>query len=112
MDVNSNGAVAGLQVATNPQSLLMVSGRNVSATDIHVQLHDSASVPANGATAILSIKVLAQENFSISYPVTALSVGRKFSNGVYICSSTTDTTKTLSATNDIAFDVQLHGAVR
>lgn len=112
MDINSGGAAKELQVATGPAFLLMIAGRNLSSSTVYLQLHNSASTPANGATAILSVKLLAGENFSISYPVSTYTTGRRFSVGLYVCASTTDTTKTLSGTNDLSFDVQVEAITR
>lgn len=74
-------------------SLLAVFGYN-SGPDQYVQLHDSATLPADGDQPVASIFV-PTGNFNFDVPVA----GFPFSSGIVICNSSTAFTKTLGATD-------------
>ena len=85
----AEGTVFGLTVYNN----------NVAAQ--WVQLHDRASTPADTTVPAVVFEVAAQSTRGVEFG----SFGRRFANGIYICNSTTDVTKTLGAA-DCLFDVQ------
>lgn len=85
----AEGTVFGLTVYNN----------NVAAQ--WVQLHDSASTPADATVPAVVFEVAAQSARGVEFG----ELGRRFASGIYICNSTTDVTKTLGAA-DCLFDVQ------
>jgi hypothetical protein len=82
-----------LQVSTIPATLYGISGYNSAATVKFIQLHDSATAAAEGATPVYSITVPATSNFNIDFGFYGMS----FLNGVYACNSSTAPTKTIGA---------------
>jgi len=75
-----------------PGLLQNIMGYNSLAADQWVQIHNSASAPADGAVPIYTFRVVALQNFSFTIPVPC-------SAGIYICNSTTGPIKTLGAAN-------------
>lgn len=70
---------------------------NSNAATRYLQIFDSATVPADGATPLLSIPVPAGTAFPFGY-----IRGRAMANGIAWCTSTTFATKTLGAADAIA----------
>lgn len=100
-NANGNALVAQLLAKSAAGVLYGLSGYNTNGSDQFVQIHDSATTPANGAVPKVVFKVTASKNFSLDYG----SVGRSFDNGIYICNSSTSSTKTVGAA-DCWFDAQ------
>jgi len=97
----SSGAAASL-VVSNPVTLYDISIYNSKASSQYIQIFDAASLPADGATPTLPPMLFAaKETRGISW-----INGRKFSNGIVICNSSTDTTKTIGS-DDCFFDMQV-----
>lgn len=65
---------------------------NKNAGAQYIQLHDSASVPAEGSVPEVVIKCLADDDRSEDF-----SDGILFKRGIYICNSSTPDTKTIGA---------------
>src|ERR1035437_2957083 len=79
----TRGAVYGLQ------------DYNSLASAQVIQLHDSATLPADTADPSVGMTAAASSNFSIDFGV----YGRSFKSGIVICNSTTGPTKTIGAAN-------------
>jgi len=58
-----------------------------------LQLHDSATVPADNAIPKVLIAIAATANFDIDLG----EIGRFFNNGIVVCNSSTEATKTIGA---------------
>jgi hypothetical protein len=74
---------------------------NNNAAIRFIQLHDATSAPAEAAVPAATFTVATQGHLTVDYGPH----GRYFKNGIYICNSTTDTTKTLGAADSL-FDVR------
>ena len=74
--------------------LYRVSGYNSGAAQF-LQVHDSATLPADTAVPKVVIAIAATSNFSIDLGVH----GRGFINGITICNSSTGPTKTIGSAN-------------
>lgn len=88
-------------VSSVPATLFGVSMTNENASTRYLQIHNTASAAAEGAVPIASIRVGTGETQSIDYGLR----GREMTVGIYVCSSTTQNTKTLAA-DDHLFDAQ------
>lgn len=75
--------------------------KNVSASTVHLQIHDAAAEPSDMTTAILA-------SFTLEPNVgpTAWSGWRRVENGIRIVASTADDSLTLTGTNDIQLEAQ------
>lgn len=67
-----------------------------------IQLHDAASLPADTAIPVLPLPIAAADIL----PAYWGTEGRLFENGLVICNSSTDNTKTIGG-DDCWFDVQV-----
>ncbi len=81
-----------------PGTLLQLSGYNSGGAQF-IQLHDSATLPADTAVPKRLISVAATSTFSFLLPVTGLT----FSKGIVVAASSTGPTLTLDASNDVWF---------
>ena len=99
---NANGGaeVAAVQARVGAGTLRGFSVYNNNGSTRYIQIHDSASAPADGAVPLMAWPVAAAATLGIEY----LS-GRRFNSGIYVCNSTTDTTKTLGSADQL-IDVQ------
>lgn len=100
--------VASQQVTLGPGSIKKISGKYLSAALRYLQLHDSNAVPAEGA--------VPKESWDLSGGDAAAPVDffqtfidGKFEcvNGVYLCLSSTDGTKTIDAAASMDLFVEL-----
>ena len=82
----SNGA----QMAAMPVVLFGLTINNTKISAQFIQLHDSATPPADGAIPVLCISLAASASVVIDLGV----YGMNFANGVYACNSSTAPTKT------------------
>jgi hypothetical protein len=83
---------AARQVKLSAGILQNIMVYNSLAADQWVQIHNSASAPAEGASPIYTFRVAASANFMFTIPVPC-------SAGIYVCNSSTGPTKTLGAAN-------------
>jgi hypothetical protein len=90
-------AVKSLIVSAAPATLVDVTVQNVTATLKYVQLFNSATVPADTAVPDFVYQIAIDGHLVIDFS----SLPEYFDTGVVVCTSSTDITKTLSATSDL-----------
>lgn len=83
---------SGEVVKASPGVLHRISGFNAHVAAVFIQLHDVASLPANGVAAAIIIYVPAASAFDFDLS----ELGRFCQKGITVCSSSTGPTKTLS----------------
>jgi len=103
---NSEGAVASLVCASNPAFLAGFSGYNYKTSSQFIQIHDAASLPADGAVPRIVFSVAASDDFAQDFNMNP----REFAVGIVICNSSTEFTKTIGSA-DCQFDVQMKAKV-
>lgn len=81
-------------VKANPGTIHRISGYSSDANPVWVQIHDSATVPADTAVPILTIYVGAGENFDFDLSI----IGRFCEKGIVVCNSSAGPTKTIDGT--------------
>lgn len=92
---------ASLIAKASAGTLIGFSGYNSLATAQFIQLHDSATLPADTAVPAFIMLVAGASPFYADWSPW----GRPFTNGIVICNSTTGPAKTIGAAN-CWFDVQ------
>ena len=92
-------AVKSAVISATPATLIDIQVENVTAGVKYVQLFDAASVPADTAVPTMCFAIAASGTLNISLN----GVPERFATGICIASSSTQATKTLSATSDIFF---------
>lgn len=99
---SSSGLAASLVVSANPAVLYGLTVYNGKASSQYVQIHDAASLPANGVTPVFPpIKLDTGETKALDFPE-----GRNFATGIVVCNSSTADTKTIGSA-DCMFDAQV-----
>src|ERR1035437_8207283 len=96
--------VASLQVSVEPVSVLRIRGNFKGSTaDRWLQFFNSESVPDDGAVPLIAATPLPMTSpFFMEFEIGALA----FNLGCYVCVSTTEGTKTISAdTMDITVEL-------
>ncbi len=78
---------------TTASTLISLVGYNSKASAQFIQVHDSATLPADTAVPIYTITVAATSNFSLDVPITGIPLV----NGITVCNSSTGPTKTIGS---------------
>jgi hypothetical protein len=103
---DSQAAVKDLQVTTTPAFVKSIRFANQSASIRYLQLHNSASTPADTAIPyVLPLTINPGEVIEWTPPQPML-----FFTAIYACSSTTQNTKTLTGTADMWIEADYVGA--
>jgi len=90
----SSAAESKHQVSAVASELFLLAVSNGGASDVYVQIHDSATTPSESAVPCISYLVPA--GLSASYDFW----GDRYSNGIYVCASSTQLTKTNTGQTD------------
>lgn len=93
--VNSSSFESGKVLKNSAGTLVSLQGYTNSAAAQFIQVFDSTTVPANGATPVWFFPVVANGYFSIDVPLT----GVPFTTGISVSNSTTQSTKTAGGSN-------------
>lgn len=101
LNVWSGALAASMVVKSGNGTLFGISGINNKNAAQYIQIHDSSTVPADGAVPCIVITVPTVTNFSMSWVIP----GRYFARGIVICNSSTLATKTIGSA-DCWFDAQ------
>jgi hypothetical protein len=80
-------------IKSAPGNLYGFAGYNSKLTPQFIQVHDSATLPADGAIPKVILTVPAVSNFSWN----SGEFPKAFANGIVICNSSTGPTKTIGA---------------
>jgi hypothetical protein len=100
--------VLSKQVAAHACSLIKIDGEYRSATACWIQLHDSAGTAAEGAEPVKSWPIAGGTDANPQpFFQTFVASPLEFVNGLYICVSTTDATKTISAADKMDLSVEI-----
>jgi hypothetical protein len=101
LPLNSHSnAYEASRAVSGPGLLYGVFAYNSNAATQFIQIHDSATLPPDGAVPALFFPLATVS----AYPLSWLP-GRSFQRGIVICNSSTGPTKTIGAA-DCFFDVQ------
>ena len=89
---NTTALAASLVIKASAGKAFEIRGHNDSGSAQYIQVHDAASLPANGAVPEEVFTVPADSNFAITFPQ-----GKQFSTGIVVCNSSTLATKTIGS---------------
>lgn len=92
---------ASLIVKASAGTVYSITGYNSKTSAQFIQIHDSATLPADTAVPKVIFYVPAQSNFAFDLT----PYGRSFAAGIVVCNSSTGPTKTIGSA-DCWFDVQ------
>ena len=99
---DSAAYVASVIAKASAGTVFSVTGYNSHTSAIWIQLHDSATLPADTAVPVVILKVPADSNFYYDLG----EIGRFCESGIVIVGSTTGPTKTIIGSNVLWFNVQ------
>lgn len=77
----------------NPGTIYSITGYSAKISAQFIQLHDSATLPANTAVPAVIFSVPASSNFFYDFN----EIGRFCEKGIVVCNSSTGATKTLGS---------------
>jgi len=93
VNYSDSAAYVASQIAKASQgTIFSITGYNSHSSAVFVQLHDSATLPADTAVPAVILKVPAESNFWYEFH----EIGRFCQNGICVCGSSTGATKTIS----------------
>lgn len=92
-NVATAAAAASLIIKAAPGILYGLALYSARGSVQFIQLHDSATLPADTAVPALSLVVAATANLTLDFGV----FGMKFVNGIVVCNSSTVATKTIGS---------------
>lgn len=98
LNVGTAAYAASLIVKATGGILFSVTGYNSKASAQFIQIHDSATLPADTAVPKLVITVPASSNFTLDFG----DRGMAFTNGIVLCNSSTGPTKTIGSADCFA----------
>lgn len=92
LNVNPGALAAEAQVSVKASKLYSLLVYNSKGSAQHIQIHDSATVPAEGAVPKMNIPIATVAFQQLSFPD-----GIIFKQGIYVCNSSTAATKTIGS---------------
>lgn len=91
--VSSTALEASHILKASAGTLISIIGYSAKASAQFIQIHDSATLPADAAVPVVTFTVPATGNFSLDVPIT----GMPFTTGIVVCNSSTSSTKTIGS---------------
>lgn len=89
----STAVAASLVIKGAPGCLFTLSIHNNKGSTQYIQLHDSATLPADAAVPVLVINMATVTNNLLDFG----AFGKTFTNGIVVCNSSTLATKTIGS---------------
>jgi len=80
-------------IKASPGTLFSITGVNSKGSAQYIQLHDSATLPADTAVPKIVLRVAGEENFFYELK----EIGRFFKNGIVVTNSSTLATKNIGS---------------
>ena len=94
-NATTTALAASLVVTNEPANLFHLTLFNGNVGAQYLQIHDSATLPADTAVPVVVVKLAAGATYDADFGYR----GRPFSNGITVCNSSTGATKTIGTTD-------------
>jgi len=102
MNYSDSAALVASQIAkASAGTIFSLTGYNAKTSAQFIQLHDSATLPADTAIPAVILSVPASSNFFYDFG----EIGRFCASGITVCNSSTAATKTIGSA-DCFFNIQ------